>query len=80
MVYQVRCFMCGADQGRLIMGGRQILHARCQACQCNLLAEIAMIEREAMEEKAPKTQRKRHTTLNTVNAISRQPSSVSADS
>lgn len=31
---------------RLIMGGRAILHARCQACHANLLDEVMTFEAE----------------------------------
>jgi uncharacterized membrane protein YqiK len=50
VVFRVRCFMCGAHDVRLILGGREIIHARCQACNTNLLAEVHAIEAEAMEE------------------------------
>lgn len=48
MVFTVRCFKCGAQDVKLILGGRQILHARCQSCQTNLLAEILAFEQSAL--------------------------------
>lgn len=46
MVFTVRCFRCGEDAVRLVLGGRAILHARCQACDANLLAEVLEFEEE----------------------------------
>lgn len=46
MVFTVRCFKCGEDSVRLVLGGRAILHARCQACDANLLAEVLEFEDE----------------------------------
>ena len=44
MVFTVRCYKCGEDAVRLVLGGRAILHARCQACDANLLAEVLEFE------------------------------------
>ena len=44
MVFTVRCFKCGEHAVRLVLGGRAILHARCQACDANLLAEVLDFE------------------------------------
>ena len=52
MVFNVRCFKCGAQDVRLVMGGRAILHARCHSCQSNLLAEIMALEEEVENAKA----------------------------
>lgn len=49
MVFTVRCFKCGAQDVKLILGGRQILHARCQSCQTNLLAEILAFEQALLQ-------------------------------
>lgn len=49
MVFRVRCFLCGANEVRLILGGREIIHARCQSCDTNLLAEVLALEAEAEE-------------------------------
>lgn len=46
MVFTVRCFKCGEHAARLVLGGRAILHARCQACDANLLAEVLSYEEE----------------------------------
>lgn len=46
MVFQVRCFKCGEHKVRLVLGGRYIMHARCNACDSNLLAEIMAFEEE----------------------------------
>jgi hypothetical protein len=48
MVFTVRCFKCGAQDVKLILGGRQILHARCQSCHTNLLAEILAFEQSVI--------------------------------
>ncbi len=47
MVFNVRCFKCGEQAVRLILGGRAIIHARCHACDSNLLAEIMALQEEA---------------------------------
>ena len=46
MVFTVRCYKCGENSVRLVLGGRAILHARCQACSANLLAEVLALEKE----------------------------------
>lgn len=46
MVFNVRCFKCGAHEVRLVMGGRAIIHAQCHSCESNLLAEVMAFERE----------------------------------
>ena len=51
MVFTVRCFKCGEDAVRLVLGGRAILHARCQACDANLLAEVLEFEEEIRRRK-----------------------------
>lgn len=53
MVFTVRCFKCGAQDVKLILGGRQILHARCQSCQTNLLAEILAFEQALVAPPEP---------------------------
>lgn len=53
MVFTVRCFKCGAQDVKLILGGRQILHARCQSCQTNLLAEILAFEQALVAPTPP---------------------------
>lgn len=52
MVFTVRCFKCGDDAVRLVLGGRAILHARCHACGSNLLAEVFEFEQEVLREQA----------------------------
>ena len=44
MVFTVRCFKCGQESVRLVLGGRAILHARCHGCNTNLLAEVLELE------------------------------------
>lgn len=44
MVFTVRCYKCGQEAVRLVLGGRAILHARCHACNANLLAEVLDFE------------------------------------
>lgn len=46
LVFTVRCYKCGDDAVRLVLGGRAILHARCQSCDANLLAEVLEFEEE----------------------------------
>lgn len=48
MVFTVRCFKCGEPSVRLVLGGRAILHARCHACNGNLLAEVLEFEQEVL--------------------------------
>ncbi|MGM0557366.1 MAG: hypothetical protein ACQEVA_13365 [Myxococcota bacterium] len=50
MVFKVRCFKCGDEEARLILGGREIIHARCHACDANLLAEVLELEQEVLAE------------------------------
>ena len=50
MVFTVRCYKCGADAVRLVLGGRAILHARCHSCGTNLLAEVLAFEETIHEE------------------------------
>lgn len=50
VIHKVRCFKCGAPDVRLVMGSRQIIHARCKACDANLLAEILGLEQEVRKE------------------------------
>jgi hypothetical protein len=47
VVFNVRCFKCGEQAVRLILGGRAIIHARCHACDSNLLAEVMALQEEA---------------------------------
>lgn len=47
MVFTVRCFKCGENDVRLIMGGRSIIHARCHSCEANLLDEVMQFEEHA---------------------------------
>ncbi len=63
MVFQVRCFKCGSHDVRLILGGREIIHARCHACNANLLAEVLEFEQQIIRSK---TDRKRQNTLTMV--------------
>lgn len=51
MVFQVCCFKCNENKVRLVLGGREIIHARCQACNSNLLAEILEFEQEVIQSK-----------------------------
>ncbi|MFU8803490.1 MAG: hypothetical protein ACNA8W_06755 [Bradymonadaceae bacterium] len=75
MVFRVRCFKCGAFEARLILGGREILHARCETCGTNLLAEVLDLEAEVEESKKcgivnrRKPDRERRITSTTVAAI-----------
>lgn len=54
MVFNVRCFKCGEQEVRLILGGRAILHARCHACDSNLLAEVMAFQEEIEAADQPK--------------------------
>ena len=47
MVFTVRCYKCGQESVRLVLGGRAILHARCHSCNANLLAEVLEYEERA---------------------------------
>ncbi len=51
MVFTVRCFKCGQDSVRLVLGGRSILHAKCHNCNSNLLSEILELEEETRHSK-----------------------------
>lgn len=56
------------------MGGRQILHARCQACHSNVLAEVLALEQDAQRQhRSPDTPepREREITADAMPAISR---------
>ena len=59
MVFRVRCFLCGAHEARIILGGREIIHAKCQSCGENLLAEVLSLEAEAEEVRAAERMRRR---------------------
>lgn len=52
MVLIVRCFKCGQQDVRLIVGGRSIIHARCHSCGANLLEEVMAFEAEVLAEAA----------------------------
>lgn len=52
MVLIVRCFKCGQQDVRLIVGGRSIIHARCHSCGANLLEEVMEFEAEIQAETA----------------------------
>lgn len=56
MVLTVRCFKCGSHDARVVMGGREILQARCDDCDSNLLAEVLELEQEARcsDERPPR--------------------------
>ena len=54
MVFTVRCYKCGQEAVRLVLGGRAILHARCHSCNANLLAEV--LEFEEKSKQAPAAQ------------------------
>lgn len=54
MVLIVRCFKCGQQDVRLIVGGRSIIHARCHSCGANLLEEVMAFEAEVQAEAAAK--------------------------
>lgn len=56
MVLTVRCFKCGEDAARLVLGGRAILQARCEACDANLLAEVLELEEEATPKRVARRQ------------------------
>ena len=53
MIYTTRCFKCGEMAVRLIMGGRSIIHARCQACNATLLDEVLRFEAEVGADAEP---------------------------
>lgn len=57
MVFTVRCFKCGEDAVRLVLGGRQILHAKCESCDANLLDEVMRFELEVVGQQKPKRER-----------------------
>ncbi len=52
MVFNVRCYKCGENEVRLVLGGRAIIHARCHGCDSNLLAEIMELEAECEARRA----------------------------
>lgn len=52
MFFNVRCFKCGEDAARVILGGRSILHAQCMACDSNLLKEVIEFEKQVLRESA----------------------------
>ena len=52
MVFNVRCYKCGENQVRLVLGGRAIIHARCHGCDSNLLAEIMDFEQQIIDEQS----------------------------
>ena len=54
MVFTVRCFKCGDHAVRLVLGGRTILHAKCEACGANLLDEVMQFELEIGGKQKPK--------------------------
>lgn len=70
VVLTVRCFLCGEHAVRLIMGGRQILHARCQACRANVLAEVVAIEQDT--QRTQPEEREREITAEVLPAVSRE--------
>jgi DNA-directed RNA polymerase subunit N (RpoN/RPB10) len=59
VVFTVRCYKCGQEAVRLVLGGRAILHARCHSCNANLLAEV--LEFEENSRRAPNLQREQST-------------------
>ncbi len=61
MVFTVRCFKCGETAVRLVLGGRRILHAKCEGCQTNLLEEVMEFEATIS---LPRAKRARKPTLN----------------
>lgn len=63
MVFQVCCFKCNEFKVRLVLGGREIIHARCQACNANLLAEVLEFEQEVLQNRP---RRKRSATQPTI--------------
>lgn len=71
MVFQVRCFKCGAHEVRLILGGRQILHARCQSCHTNLLAEVMAFEQDANTQQRTPQRERLSTAPGLLSAVSR---------
>ncbi len=48
MVFNVRCYKCGENEVRLVLGGRAIIHARCHGCDSNLLAEVMEFEQQVL--------------------------------
>ena len=54
------------------MGGRQILHARCQCCHANVLAEVLALEQDANRQQRSPEDREREITANHLSAISRE--------
>ena len=46
MVFNVRCFKCGENDVRLVLGGRSIIHAQCHNCDTNLLAEVMEFQQQ----------------------------------
>ncbi len=57
MVFNVRCFKCGEQEVRLVLGGRSVIHAQCHACDSNLLAEIMELEEEVRAQQQEQSDR-----------------------
>lgn len=52
MVFNVRCYKCGENEVRLVLGGRAIIHARCHGCDSNLLAEVMEFEEQVLSRQS----------------------------
>ncbi|TXD42977.1 hypothetical protein FRC96_02180 [Lujinxingia vulgaris] len=74
MVFNVRCFKCGAHDVRLVLGGRAIIHARCHSCDTNLLAEVMALEEEAMRTRS--SHRERQITSTSLRALGAEETDV----
>ncbi|RDV38511.1 hypothetical protein DV096_06745 [Bradymonadaceae bacterium TMQ3] len=74
MVFNVRCFKCGAHDVRLVLGGRAIIHARCHSCDTNLLAEVMALEEEAVRRRS--THRERQITSTSLQALGSEETDV----
>lgn len=73
MVFTVRCYKCGEVAVRLIMGGRAILHARCQACHANLLDEVMTFEAEVAAQAGKQAAHADKPTQNGLRAVVADP-------
>ena len=74
MVFNVRCFKCGAHDVRLVLGGRAIIHARCHSCDTNLLAEVMALEEEATRKRT--AHRERQLTSTSLRALGAEDTDV----
>ena len=69
MVITVRCFICHEHAVRVIMGGRDILQARCKACGANILAKVMQIQKECEAQAMRRPNRENEVTSNRIESL-----------